>query len=121
MLKGPLYIAGVCHQDPKGKANLKKWLHDLSADNDGPPAFVGVEYNERTFAALRKQRPMLRERVKSLCPRASSDLLDALEQCLLYEPDAVADVFPDVEPLWLEKGTTVPDDLYETWVKKYKR
>lgn len=122
MLTAPLYIAGVCHQDPKGKANLKGWLRALRADNDGPPAFVGLEYNENKFAEIKKQRPMLRKKVKSMCPRASSDLLDALEQCLAYEPDAVGEEFPNVEPLWLMKGTSPPiEDLYDCWVGCYKR
>lgn len=77
-----IYIAGVCHQDPKGKANLKAWLRELSAAYNEPPAFVGAEYDKNKFAELRKQRPTLRKKMESICPRASSDLLDALADCL---------------------------------------
>ena len=122
-----IYIAGVCHQDPKGKANLIAWLHDLSAANDEPPAFVGIEYNKDKFAEIKRQRPMLRQTLESICPRASSDFLDALSECLAYEPDAVADTFPNAEPLWLDTEILNPNptaNLYLTWIvycKQYKR
>lgn len=116
-----LYIAGVCHQDPKGKANLKAWLQALSAANDEPPAFVGVEYDKNKFAELKQQRPRLRQTIESHCPSASSDLLDALVDCFAYERDAVAEVFPNLEPLWLDAGTAnTTDDRYMMWVNYYK-
>ena len=108
-----IYIAGVCHDDPKGKANLTAWLHKLSAAHRGPPAFVGVEYDKDKFADLKKQRPLLRQKMESYGPAASPDVLDALADCLAYEPDAVADVFPNLEPLWLDTGTScTTNDLY---------
>ena len=102
-----IYIAGVCHDDPKGKANLTAWLHKLSAAHRGPPAFVGVEYDKDKFADLKQQRPLLRQKMESYGPAASPDVLDALADCLAYEPDAVADVFPNLEPLWLDTGTSL--------------
>lgn len=105
-----IYIAGVCHDDPKGKANLKAWLHKLSAAHRGPPAFVGVEYDKDKFAELTKQRPLLRQKMQSYAPAAFPDLLDALADCLAYEPDAIADVFPKLEPLWLDIGTSCTTD-----------
>ena len=108
-----IHIAGVCHDDPKGKTNLKTWLHKLSVAHPDPPSFVGVEYDKDKFAELKKQRPLLRQKMQSYGPAASPDLLAALEDCLAYEPDAVADVFPNLEPLWLDTGTScTTNDLY---------
>ena len=110
-----IYIAGVCHDDPKGKANLKAWLHKLSVAHPELPSFVGVEYDRDKFAKLKKQRPLLRQKMQSYGPAASPDLLDALADCLAYEPDAVADVFPNLEPLWLDTGTScTTNNLYNT-------
>ncbi len=110
-----LHIAGVCHDDPKGKANLKAWLRALSAAHDEPPAFVGVEYDKDKFAELKKQRPLLSKKMQAYRPAASQDLLDALADCLAYEPDAVAEVFPNFEPLWLDTETScTTNNVYNT-------
>lgn len=114
-------IAGVCHDDPKGKANLKAWLHKLSAAYNEPPAFIGAEYDKEKFAELKKQKPLLRQKMQSYGPAASPDLLDALADCLAYEPDAAAEVFPNVERLWLDTGIpSTTNNVYNTRGNRYQ-
>ena len=110
-----IHIAGVCHDDPKGKGNLKAWLCALYAAYKEPPAFIGVEYDKDKFEELKKQRPLLRQKMQSYAPAAFPDLLDALADCLAYEPDAISEVFPNAEQLWLDAGTTwSTDKVYNT-------
>lgn len=104
--------------DALGKPNLKTWLHGLAAAADRPPLFVAAELDERTFRELKSQRAELRCDL-STWRTIPSAVLDALADSLAYEPDAVLDVFPRVEILWLDKGTE-KSGRHRMWFAEYQ-
>ncbi len=118
MIPTLIHVGGTSHRDALGKPNLKTWLHGLAAAADRPPLFVAVELDERTFRELKSQRAQLRCDL-STWRTIPSAVLDALADSLAYEPDAVLDVFPRVEILWLDKGTE-KSGRHRMWFAEYQ-
>jgi hypothetical protein len=99
-----LYIAGVCHFDPTGRARLLEWLEQLSEEHSEPPAFVAVEYDSDLFTKIKAQRARFRCLLTEHWPHAMPDFLDELELSLGYEGDTHERVFPDARIIWIDQG-----------------
>jgi hypothetical protein len=116
-----LYVAGTSHHDSMGKPNLRTWLGGLAVANDGPPLFVAVQYDEAKFVEMKNQRPVLR-RDLSMWRTMPTGVLNALVDGLAYEPEGVLEMFPGVEIVWLEAGTTESAErVHRVWFAKYQR
>lgn len=102
-----LFIAGINHFDPLGRERLRAWLTELAAGQPTSPSFVAVEFDPRHLEALRAQRPVFRAAVHAEWPDLPASDLDQHARSLGYEGDTHAEVFPDVETLWLDQGRAV--------------
>ncbi len=108
-----VYLAGINHFDPLGRAELERWLKDLAVHAPSPPAFISVEWSEPIFADVQAQRHRFRHLAQREWPEASTETLDTLAAALAYEADTHTAVFPGVETLWLDQGRehSVAEDI----------
>jgi hypothetical protein len=112
-----LYIAGVIHFDPLGRAGLRRWLRRCFAVEGGPPAFVATEWDQNTFAEVRRQRAEFHDLAQGEWPHASPKALRILELSLGYEADTHVELFPDVEVLWLDEGRQTDPSRVQGYAK----
>lgn len=104
-----MYIVGINHFDPLMRAKLRAYLLTL---NNGPPAFVAVEWDEVNFEKVRRQRPAFRAMISNEFPSLPSSTLEELTNCLGYEADTHRGFWPAVEVLWLDSGRNGDLDNY---------
>lgn len=110
-----LYIAGVVHNDPLGRTNLRRWLRLLRDSQGGPPAFVATEWDSQIFAEIKQQRDTFRNLASQEWPDAPPELVRELTRSLGYEADSHLDTFRGVDTLWLDegRGDYQPEDVTE--------
>lgn len=99
-----VFIVGVNHFDPLGRADLLARLRTLASRHSNAPAFVAVEYDQRHFRSIAGQRDRFRSLIETACDGLPTAELDAFANSLVYEGDSHHEVFPGVPVLWLDQG-----------------
>jgi hypothetical protein len=95
-------IAGVNHFDPLGRQGLYSWLVGRVAKYASSPSFVGVEYHQEVFQAIKQQRPSFRTLINELWPDLGCRDAAVLADALAYEGDTHLAVVPTVPTVWLD-------------------
>jgi hypothetical protein len=98
-----LRIAGINHFDVLGRHKLRDWLTRYSHEVEGP-AFLATEWDQNIFETVRGQRQHCRRLAAQRWPNFSDELLDIVMMSLGYEADTHADLYPNIEILWLDQG-----------------
>jgi hypothetical protein len=97
-----LYSAGINHNDPFMRKELAEWLHDLKAQHKSDPCFVAVEWGKHAHSKVVDARDEFKELAKKAWPGVSDDLLTTLAEAMGYEGDAHREVWPELDPIWLD-------------------
>ena len=101
-------VAAIAHFDPLCRGRLHAWLQILLRTQSSPPGFVAVEWDKDIFAAVKSQRPTVRQIAQSRWPQATPEFLDCLESAVAFEADTHASLAPEVDTLWLDHGRSLP-------------
>jgi len=104
-----IFMVGVNHFDPLGRADLLARLNALAASHPDPPAFVALEFDRHHFSDLVAQRPYFRKVLQGASPDLGDGELDVLVSSLAYEGDTHREVFPTAPVLWLDEGRVLSD------------
>ncbi|MBN2170675.1 MAG: hypothetical protein JW819_05045 [Candidatus Krumholzibacteriota bacterium] len=104
-----LFVAGINHLDVLGRTKLSLWLHDLSVNVEGKPAFVAIEFDKETFSVLIKQRPILLNLAKARWPTLAEETYEVLARSIAYEGDSHIPFFPRAPIIWLDEDREVTD------------
>jgi len=106
-----LHAAGIAHGDPFGPSRLRHWLGSLRKTLPSPPAYIAVEFDQATFAAIKAQRPSFRRLASEAWPSASQSFIDLLAQAFGFEGDTHSLIYPEVNTLWLDQDRVLEDDF----------
>lgn len=97
-----VYLAGVNHNDPLMRRELVDWLRDLKNEHETQPCFVAVEWGQEAHALVVAARDEFKELARGKWPCISVTLLAGLADAMAYEGDAHRELWPDLEPIWLD-------------------
>lgn len=103
------YVAGVNHNDLRGRERLRLWLQSIFDTENGPPNFIAIEWDSDVFEKIKNQRKQFRELFQNKWPSLSLDDLNIIESSLGYEGDSHNEIFPKAEIIWLDNDRMVEE------------
>ncbi len=97
-----LYSAGINHNDPLMRKELKDWLQQLKNQHHSDPCFIAVEWGKYAHGKIVDARDELKELAQKQWPGVSDNVVTILAEAMGYEGDAHRNLWPDLEPIWLD-------------------
>jgi hypothetical protein len=102
-----LLSAGINHNDPAMRKELLDWLQQLKNQHHSDPCFIAVEWGKYAHSKVADARDEFRELAKKEWPGVSDELLTTLAEAMGYEGDTHRDLWPNLEPVWLDDDREV--------------
>jgi len=102
-----LFSAGINHNDPLMREELVDWLHELKDEHDSNPCFIAVEWGEYAHSKVADARDEFKVLAKNEWPGVSHELLTTLAEAMGYEGDTHRDLWPNLDPIWLDNDREV--------------
>lgn len=97
-----LYSAGINHNDPLMRKELTDWLDQLKNQHNPDPCFIAVEWGKQAHTKVVDARDEFKDLAKNEWPGVSDNVVTILTEAMGYEGDAHRNLWPDLEPIWLD-------------------
>jgi hypothetical protein len=109
-----IFLAGIAHGDPTGRAKIIAWLDTISKRLDSPPAFVAVEYHSDSLGACHEQRLKFTNEMHARFPEMPKETLQELSKAIAYEIDPHMPIFPTARVVYLDENRS-DAQIERTW------
>lgn len=113
-----VFIAGVNHNDPFGRARLVQWFSSIGEKQSRAPTFIAVEWARDIFQKIEAQRPHFMELCQNRWPYIGFEEIQVLSKTLGYEADSHYEAFPNVKIIWLDEDR---DDIDQSKISSYSQ
>ena len=100
-----LYLAGINHNDPGQRDTLVGWLRQTMASEGGADvSFVAAEWAKAAHERVVGSRANSQRQAQEAWGDRGRPIMASLARTMGFEADAHREIWPDLDPIWLEDG-----------------
>lgn len=105
-----VFLIGINHNDPLGRAKVVKLLKEAKQKGFVPDV-IGVEWKEEIAKKLILMRSDMEQLIMERWPRTEKREAKTIADTIAYEADAHLEVYPQLEIIWLDEQREITEAL----------